>query len=230
MHRISLLVICMITSLCLADDYLEDVSVIRAILDSNGITGVSIESITKSENGRIISLDLSSKDISKSFVDKIPPVIGKLAHLRKLSLSHNSLMSIPAEIGNLTNLKELDLGSNELSSLPATFSSLKNLEKLDVRNNSLYDFPKEVLSMKKLWYLHLQNNKFKSLPEGISSLTGLKELYLKGNRLESLPKSIMKLKLSYCELIENKLCNLSPDLDAWMKKKDKRYKEWQMCL
>ncbi|MBD3346354.1 MAG: hypothetical protein GF401_14965 [Chitinivibrionales bacterium] len=229
-RRMILLVVFALATTGMAGDYLEDVSVIRAILDSNGITGVSIESITKSKDGRITHLDLSSKDLAESFVDRIPPVIGKLSELQSLNLAHNTLMSIPAEIGNLTKLKNLDLRGNDLSRLPESFANLTELEKLDLGNNSLYEFPGQVVGMEKLWYLHLQNNKIKSLPEDISSMTGLKELYLKGNRLETLPLSIMNMSLAYCELIENELCDLPPDLDEWMKKKDKQYKDWQRCF
>lgn len=227
------LVSCLTVVFCIttvgAQDYLEDVSIVRAILDSNDITGVSIESITRSEEGRIRWLDLSSKDVAESFVKRVPPAIGGLTELRYLALAHNGIERLPEEIGRLTELRELNLGNNALTSLPQSMKNLTKLEKLDLRNNDLEQFPSQILGCKNLWYLHLRNNTIPSLPANFSSLSSLKELYMQGNELKSLPADLPKMNLEYVELIENRLCDLPPALDSWMKKKDEKYLDWQQC-
>lgn len=42
----------------------------------------------------------------------IPPAIGQLAALKRLSLSHNQLSSLPQEIGQLRNLEWIDVAHN----------------------------------------------------------------------------------------------------------------------
>ena len=42
----------------------------------------------------------------------IPPIIGQLHSLRRLSLSHNALSMLPAEIGQLQNLEWIDVAHN----------------------------------------------------------------------------------------------------------------------
>ncbi|MBD3420405.1 MAG: hypothetical protein GF398_09840 [Chitinivibrionales bacterium] len=212
-----------------AQDYLEQVSYIRSILDSNAITGVPIESITKSSEGTIEELDLSNKEVSTSFIKTLTPQIGKLAKLKKLKLAGNELKTLPEEIGNLSELVELDISNNNLTSLPSTIGNLSSLKKLDLRNNELRTFPPALLELKNVWYLHLRGNNLTELPGGITKMSGLKELYLKGNRLKSLPLSVVNLKLDYFEILENKLCDLPDKIDVWLKKNDKQYRDWQKC-
>jgi len=77
--------------------------------------------------------------MGNSLSGNIPPELGNLTNLTKLSLNTNSLSgSIPAELGNLTNLTILYLYSNSISgSIPAELGNLTNLTKLFLNNNSL---------------------------------------------------------------------------------------------
>ncbi len=220
----------LIAVLSFSQDYLDDIGAVRAILDSNGATVKSLDAITKSENGRVVFLDLGNPNVSGTFLTMLTSDIGKLTALRVLILKGNEIQVLPSEIGNLTELKELDLASNDIGELPASFTNLKSLEKLDLRSNEIAEFPSQLLQFPSLWYLHLRGNRISYLPEAISGMTSLRELYLQNNRLTSLPKGIMKLNLQYYELLDNRLCSLPSDLDAWMRKKDKRYRDFQKCV
>ena len=69
-------------------------------------------------------------------ITSLPPAIGKLTNLKRLSLfkthgdSEYVLESLPAEIGQLTSLTVLDLGENKLTSLPAEIGQLTSLTEL----------------------------------------------------------------------------------------------------
>ncbi|MFW5960555.1 MAG: leucine-rich repeat domain-containing protein, partial [Chitinivibrionales bacterium] len=113
---------------------------------------------------------------------------------------------LPETIGNLSELRELYIKSNELDKFP---SSIKNLDNLRI--------------------LHLWGNRFENLPPEIGELKGLKELYLQDNRLRDLPEEITKLKLSYIDIQDNKLCSLKGKVHTWLKNYDDEYKKIQRC-
>ena len=62
----------------------------------------------------------------------IPPELGSLTNLERLTLHSNDLTGgIPPELGNLANLKELNLSFNRLGGgIPFELGSLQNLQKL----------------------------------------------------------------------------------------------------
>ena len=69
---------------------------VKAILDGNGIAGVTVSSVVDTDNGRVVSLFLASQKIHT-----LPPDIAKLTDLRLLALDHNELSSLPDEIDSL---------------------------------------------------------------------------------------------------------------------------------
>lgn len=207
----------------------NDEAIARGILDNCGLKGLKITDVATIEEGRVVSLDLNNKDISKDGFDKLPPEIGQLTALRSLSFKGNIVEALPPEIGNLVMLEKLDANSNRISALPAEIGKLVNLKDLDLRHNRLETLPVEIGELKNLEFLRLWVNRLTFLPTAIAKLTSLKELYLKDNRLTTLPVEITSMKLEYIDLIGNKLCKLDPKLEAWMIKLDKRYKETQKC-
>lgn len=121
----------------------DDSLAVRAILDSNNLNNISVDSVTKAESGRIVWLNLYNMGIST-----IPGVeIQKLTALRTLSLANNNIDSIPAEIGNLTMLRNLSLDDNRLKNLSASISNLTNLTYFSARHNDINDIPAEIVSM-----------------------------------------------------------------------------------
>ena len=69
----------------------------------------------------------------------IPPELGRLQNLQKLTLLRNKLDgSIPFEIGRLSSLEELDISHNQLTGpIPQELGNLTNLIVLDLRGNDL---------------------------------------------------------------------------------------------
>ena len=78
--------------------------------------------VTTDADGRVLHLDVSQNNLTGT----IPPELGSLANLEKLSLPGNNLTgTIPPELGGLTNVKELWLTSNHLTgSIPPEMANL----------------------------------------------------------------------------------------------------------
>jgi len=207
----------------------SDMAVVQTIIEKCGIEGVTAKDVATEEDGRIVTLDLKNRDISKDGISFLPPEIGQLTGLKVLIASGNIIDSIPAEIGQLTELTRLDLASNRIVAIPSTIGNCVNLTHLDLRHNRLSVLPPEIGNCKKLFLLQLWGNKLTEVTDAITKLPVLEEIYLKDNRLTTLPVGITKMKINYIDIIGNKMCDLSPKLDAWFKKKDKRYRETQKC-
>lgn len=134
----------------------RDTLAVRTILDSNGLTDISVSSVTSKVDGRIYELDLANRGIvvlpsivsklrlrllrlQDNSLDSLPGSIGAISSLTYLSLLRNNLTELPGTIGNLTHLMHLNLGYNKLTYLPSTIPSLKKLGYLSVVHNRLHD-------------------------------------------------------------------------------------------
>lgn len=222
------LVTILIIGLLFMSNYANDREIVQSILDENDLSW-DIDEIATFQNERIVSLNLSNKQISKEGLTVLSPEIGKLSELRKLYLNDNDLLEIPVELFSLKKLVILEIKNNSLLSLPSGLEKLTNLIELDLRNNELDFLPPAVGNLKTLKKLHLWGNRFQQLPSEIGKLISLQELYLSGNRLETLPLSITRLKVKYLDVINNKLCNTAKPVDKWLKKFDHQYKSVQYC-
>lgn len=81
-------------------DYTCDSLAVQAILDSNGMSE-SVDSVSSTnEKGRINTVYFFNKELLKV----LPPEIGKIKYLERLTLRENKLRSLPPEIGMLVNL------------------------------------------------------------------------------------------------------------------------------
>ncbi len=210
----------------------DDKAVVRSILEKNGLKDVSINDITElSRDGRVIVLNLNKRGIDGVGLSVFPTDIFKLTALRGLFLKGNALREIPDEIGTLTDLIELNLADNiDLGKLPPGIGNLRNLKKLDIRYCGLTDLPPEIGNLKNLEYLQMWGNGFIELPYNITELTGLKELYLKNNKLTKIPYDMIRMdNLKYIDVQLNYLCNLLPEVEAWLLSRDRRYKDHQYC-
>lgn len=208
----------------------EDLVTVKTILGQCGLANKQVEDITKSENGRVVWLDLSNKDFSSDGIKVLPSVIGDLTELRTLILKDNKITSLPFELFKLKKLQKLDLASNGVDFVPASISELEELDSLDLRYNGIATLPPEIAKLSKLRYLQLWGNKLVEVERSITLLPRLAEIYLKDNRLTQLPDDFAKMKtLTYIDLQGNQLCQVSPKIDAWLKEKDKRYRHLQKC-
>ena len=106
--------------------YSCDSLAVRAILDANGLSSTSVDSISSESGNRMYLLDLSRKNLQT-----LPPDIGKVNRLRHLYLNSNELIALPKEIKNLTSIfsclhnatcipfaEGLQVGRNRLCNLP----------------------------------------------------------------------------------------------------------------
>lgn len=183
------------------------------------------------ENGKIIDLSFSTNNL----VGFIPPEIGQLKYLKRLSLTYAQLTGpIPEEIGQLVNLEILGLISNKLNGpLPQGIYNLKSLVNLSISKNqlsgelsseinkltnlsSLYAnenqfsgvIPTQIGDLQNLSYINLSNNELKgSIPSKIGQLSKLISIDFGNNQLTgSIPKEIGLLKnLTSIYLYNNKL-------------------------
>ncbi|MCT7993897.1 COR domain-containing protein [Laspinema olomoucense] len=147
-----------------------------------------LQIIQQAAEDKVTSLDLSRKELTK-----LPPEIGQLSNLTELNLNSNQLSALPPEIGQLSNLTKLSLWSNQLSALPPEIGQLSNLTKLNLNSNQLSALPPEIGQLSNLTELHLHCNQLRAMPPEIGQLTNLRLLYLRSNQLRALPPEIGQL-------------------------------------
>ncbi len=163
--------------------------------------------------GRVVALSLDRNGLYGS----IPPEIGGLAALERLSLYENNYVvssgqgvtyygltgPIPPEIGNLTALRYLRLSSNLLTGpIPPQIGDLAALDSLDLGYNggiAAYGLtgpiPPELANLTALRYLRLSGNDLSGpIPPEIGNLVALRRLRLSGNELSGpIPQEIGNL-------------------------------------
>jgi len=114
--------------------------------------------VTMSVDGcNVQELDLSNNNL----VGTIPPEIGELSALTRLTLHSNSLSgNIPATIGNLGELRHLWLFGNQLNgTLPSEIGNLTQLTHIGIGNNQLTgSIPVSYGDLSNLGFLTLKNN------------------------------------------------------------------------
>lgn len=210
--------------------YADDTVVVREVLDAIGWDTVPAAGVTKQADGRVVYLDLSNPSRMEEGIKTLPPKVGELTGLRQLILNNNVIETLPASMAGLTQLEVLDLGGNELPAIPEWIGKLRNLRKLDLRNNEFDNLPAGLFTLENLWHLHMWGNRLTTIPEDIGKLENLKELYVERNRLTMLPKAITTMKkLEYIDYGYNNLCKLDPVVEAWLTKRDKKYRQLQKC-
>ena len=175
------------------------------------------QGVTTDASGRVTELSLSRANLTGS----LPADIGKLTHLRRLTMYRNSGTtgslsgSIPAEIGQLTELRDLYLYRNALSgAIPTDIGNLANLVHLHLDHNSLSGaMPTSIGNLSRLHLLYLyQNSLTGSIPAEIGNLTRLQRLLLSNNGLSgSIPAEIGNLtQLNQITLSYNDLSGSIP--------------------
>lgn len=180
---------------------------LKAILIANGIENVDINNVASSENGRVVSLNLTYNSHVPKRITNIPPEIGKLASLKLLTINNNNLTRLPHEIGNLTELMWLYVNNNKLSLLPSEIGNCKVLKGIAMNNNNLTTLPPEIGNLKNLMVLSLNNNNLNNLPSEICNLSALTMAFLDSN----------------------KLCNVLSDIKIWAEKVNAGWESKQDC-
>ncbi|XP_039169624.1 disease resistance protein RPV1-like [Eucalyptus grandis] len=134
---------------------------------------------------RLISLNLSS---CRS-LEKLPKQLGELENLEELVIDRTWIKEIPPCIGSLKKLKRL---SAMYCLLPAEVPS--PVSSLLAECYKLQQIPSSIGKLGELVELDLSNTWIKELPESIGELKKLKILRIFCSQIEELPSSIGKLQ------------------------------------
>jgi Leucine-rich repeat (LRR) protein len=153
-------------------------------------------------------------DLAGHNLTELPPEIGQLVNLKKLSLRSNQLSALPHEIGKLTSLQELSLSYNQLSSLPTEIGRLTNLYQLTITSNKITILPPSIGQLVNLKELYISDNRLIKLPPEIGQLANLQHLSVSYNQLDTIPLKISQINnLKKLDIRFNKnLKNLPPEI------------------
>lgn len=153
---------------------------------------------------------------NNNLLGRIPPSLGQLCFLQKLSLSFNPLGGcIPDAIGSLSRLRELYLIDNQLTgNIPAALGRLSSLQVLRLDANLLTGaIPVELGNLSSLQELWLDRNQLTgTIPDAFGNLTNLVALDIYHNQLTGpIPVSLGNLSaLQLLHLDENQLSETIP--------------------
>ncbi|KAI5058587.1 hypothetical protein GOP47_0026757 [Adiantum capillus-veneris] len=164
---------------------------------------------------RVVSISVVMANIS----GRIPPEMGTLDQLRRLSLHHNSLTgTLPQQLFNATALRSIFVQGNLISGeIPSQISLLPYLQNLDLSHNQLFGMiPDSIAECRQLQILGLANNFLSGyIPDGIGDyLTALQELDLSDNNLSGpIPRNFGNLSSlqSTLNLSYNRLSGSIPE-------------------
>jgi Leucine-rich repeat (LRR) protein len=187
-----------------------DSLIVRAILDSNHLEGIQVDSVITWNDEVFKSLSFQSLNMST-----LPAGIGRISELKVLRLENNKLKHLPDDIGELHELIFLRLDNNRLKTIPSSFGLLKRLTWLLLHNNQINSLPPEIKGLKKLEFLSLEHNRLDSLPPELGRLARLVRLNLDHNLISVLPPEIGRLhSLTALRLQHNRLQELPGEIGA----------------
>ena len=122
------------------------------------ITNENAKKLEITINRWVYSEGLSHQESKQRKVAKDQILAAYKNHSEELVLANLNLSSLPPEIGYLTSLKRLSLDNNNLASLPIQIRQLTSLEHLTIKDNKLQTLPKKLNKIKSLQYIELQGN------------------------------------------------------------------------
>lgn len=177
--------------------------------------GVACNSLVNFSYPRVVSVSVVGRNLSGS----IPPQLGALDQLRRLSLHDNNLTGfLPPELFNASALRSIFLQGNRITGeIPLELGQLNRLQNLDLSGNLLYGIiPDSIVNCHQLQRLVLASNFLSGyLPDGIgANLTALEVLDLSANRLSGpIPRDLGNLSSleSTLNLSYNLLSGSIPD-------------------
>ncbi|MCO5575873.1 hypothetical protein L7F22_029678 [Adiantum nelumboides] len=164
---------------------------------------------------RVVSISVVSANLS----GKIPPEMGALDQLRRLSLHQNSLTgTLPPQLFNATALRSIFVQGNLISGeIPSQISLLRYLQNLDLSHNQFFGMiPDSIADCRQLQILDFANNFLSGyIPDGIGDyLTALQEVDLSDNDLSGpIPRNFGNLSSlqSTLNLSYNRLAGSIPE-------------------
>lgn len=140
-----------------------------------------------------VGTQLTCLNLSDNSLRVLPPEIGCLRGLQKLSLRNNQLNNLPTTLGSLSKLTKFDVSFNCFVTVPDCIGYLVSIHSLDLSHNKLICISPAVAKLKQLHYLDIGSNKLKVLCDDLFRLIHLKYLSVKHNPLHTLPGAIGNL-------------------------------------
>jgi HAMP domain-containing protein len=174
-----------------------DSLIVRAILDSNGLQSIPVDSVVSTDSlwpYRVIGFSVRNLRHDELRFQRLTARIGELRRLRSLDASQNPIGTIPDEIEKLLELRELVLVNSHLKSLPPEIGKLVFLEKLTLSQNYLDSLPSEIGNCTALQYIDIKSNPVKTLPASFGNLHDLKQLDFSWNKFATFPS----IELAHC--------------------------------
>lgn len=142
---------------------------------------------------------------SYNLVQSVPPEIGRLKDLQKLSIA-GPMRTLPDSIGELTSLVHLNVGTGArgtgVTHFPDSFGRLGRLESLVVYGTPFRRLPSTVGNLSRLKSIFIAHCLLEGLPEQIGDCESLEFIKLPDNKpMTTIPESIGRLKkLHYLDL------------------------------
>jgi hypothetical protein len=172
-----------------------DSSIVRAILDSNGLQSISMNnSIVTTDTSwpyRVIELSINDLRHDQNRFQTLTSRIGELSELRKLTVSKTFIAIVPKEIGNLIHLKELSFKENYINSIAPQIGKLDSLEVLNLSlNKGLKFLPQEIGNLSFLQSLNVNTTILEELPSTVGNLHALKTIDISYCQLKTLPAEL----------------------------------------
>lgn len=188
-------------------DYSCDSAAVAAIVKLN--SSFNRSAVPKNLTGRIDSLILS-------YIDTIPPEIGKLSELRIMQIngrdSLHGLRSFPPEIGRLTRLEILIIDGCQIQTLPREFGNLKALRGLYLRTPIIF-FPEEFGSLENITNITLTQGRVSEIPALFGRLKNLASLIIIESPVRKISPELVGLKnLTTLRLSATELDSLPTDI------------------
>ncbi|GLT57820.1 hypothetical protein SLA2020_307660 [Shorea laevis] len=157
------------------------------------------------------------------FTERLPVSLSNASQLKIIGFDHNNFNGpVPPNLGRLSALNKLTLGGNQLENMEGDdfsfLASLTNCSELSIlafgQNRFKGHLPTSIANLsRRLEFLGIQNNQFSGrVPDGIGNLIGLTSLFFNLNFLTSeIPNSIGRLeKLNQLSAYDNQLSGTIP--------------------
>lgn len=192
-------------ALCQRDSTYKDLETAIQFPDSVYILDLSNQGLKRFPNELFIFPNLISLNLAENEIEFIPDSIDRLQTLEELRLGWfwggNQISELPPSIGNLKNLKKLSLSNNKLKLIPNEIGKLNNLRELFIDFNELVVLPDQIGNLRKLERLGLAGNKLARLPSSLKNLKALKSLNLSQNNFSSAERTkVIKMLPKHCNI------------------------------
>ena len=151
---------------------------------------------------------LTRLNLSGNKFQVLPHQIPLLTRLKSLTFDENLLVVLPPSLGTITSIDRLSFKGNPVESPPAVIidrgteaimSYLRRLfvanhtQRLDLTLQGIQDLHASVCQLHQIHTLQLDDNECRTLPREIYMLTSLTELSIQRNKLISLPETIGRM-------------------------------------